>query len=72
MAVRKTSGRRALTEYWLEKRFGPPLKPLASLVGAKLETGRTHQVGSISPISAARWSAIRSTAGAGTARARSR
>jgi 23S rRNA pseudouridine1911/1915/1917 synthase len=44
MAVRETSGRHALTEYWLEKRFGPPLKPLASLVGAKLGTGRTHQV----------------------------
>ena len=44
MAVRETSGRRALTEYWLEKRFGPPLKPIASLVGAKLGTGRTHQV----------------------------
>jgi 23S rRNA pseudouridine1911/1915/1917 synthase len=44
MAVRTTSGRRALTDYWLEQRFGPPLKPLASLVGAKLHTGRTHQV----------------------------
>jgi 23S rRNA pseudouridine1911/1915/1917 synthase len=44
MAVRKTSGRAALTEYWLEQRFGPPLKPVASLVGAKLGTGRTHQV----------------------------
>jgi 23S rRNA pseudouridine1911/1915/1917 synthase len=44
MAVRETSGRRAVTEYWLEKRFGPPLRPLASLVGAKLGTGRTHQV----------------------------
>jgi 23S rRNA pseudouridine1911/1915/1917 synthase len=44
MAVRKTSGRNALTEYWLEQRFGPPLKPVASLVGAKLGTGRTHQV----------------------------
>ncbi len=44
MAVRETSGRRAITEYWLERRFGPPLKPLASLVGAKLGTGRTHQV----------------------------
>jgi len=44
MAVRETSGRRAVTEYWLEKRFGPPLQPLASLVGAKLGTGRTHQV----------------------------
>ena len=44
MAVREASGRHASTEYWLEKRFGPPLKPLASLVGAKLGTGRTHQV----------------------------
>ena len=44
MAVRKTSGRQAITEYWLEKRFGPPLTPIASLMGAKLETGRTHQV----------------------------
>jgi 23S rRNA pseudouridine1911/1915/1917 synthase len=44
MAVRTSSGRRALTDYWLEKRFGPPLQPLASLVGAKLHTGRTHQV----------------------------
>ena len=44
MTVRKTSGRNAVTEYWLERRFGPPLRPLASLVRAKLETGRTHQV----------------------------
>ena len=44
MTVRKTSGRAALTEYWLEKRFGSALHPLASLVGAKLGTGRTHQV----------------------------
>ena len=44
MAVRKIGGRAALTEYWLEQRFGPPLRPLASLVGAKLGTGRTHQV----------------------------
>jgi 23S rRNA pseudouridine1911/1915/1917 synthase len=44
MAVRKTGGRNALTEYWLEERFGPPLRPIASLLGAKLGTGRTHQV----------------------------
>jgi 23S rRNA pseudouridine1911/1915/1917 synthase len=44
MAVRETSGRHAITDYWLEQRFGPPLKPLASLVGARLGTGRTHQV----------------------------
>jgi 23S rRNA pseudouridine1911/1915/1917 synthase len=44
MAVRESSGRRAVTDYWLEKRFGPPLTPVASLMGAKLHTGRTHQV----------------------------
>jgi 23S rRNA pseudouridine1911/1915/1917 synthase len=49
MAVRPqgskgSGGRPALTEYWLEQRFGPPLRPFASLLGAKLGTGRTHQV----------------------------
>ncbi|MFN4017813.1 MAG: RluA family pseudouridine synthase [Reyranella sp.] len=44
MAVRKSGGKAARTEYWLEKRFGPPLAAVASLVGAKLGTGRTHQV----------------------------
>lgn len=44
MAVRRSGGRMALTEYWVEKRFGPPLTPIACLVGAKLGTGRTHQV----------------------------
>ena len=44
MTVRKTSGRQAVTEYWVEKSFGPALSPIASLVGAKLQTGRTHQV----------------------------
>ncbi len=44
MAVRKSGGRAALTDYWVEKRFGPPIAPIASLVGAKLGTGRTHQV----------------------------
>lgn len=44
MAVRKAGGRAAFTEYWLDKRFGTPLAPIASLVGAKLGTGRTHQV----------------------------
>jgi len=42
--VRKAGGRAALTEYWLEQRFGPPLRPVASLIWAKLGTGRTHQV----------------------------
>jgi 23S rRNA pseudouridine1911/1915/1917 synthase len=44
MAVRRSGGKRAVTDYWLEQRFGPPLAPWASLVGAKLHTGRTHQV----------------------------
>jgi 23S rRNA pseudouridine1911/1915/1917 synthase len=44
MAVMKNGGRQAVTEWWLEKRYGPPLKPVASLVGCKLQTGRTHQV----------------------------
>jgi 23S rRNA pseudouridine1911/1915/1917 synthase len=44
MAVRRSGGKHAITEYWLETRFGPPLKPIASLMGAKLGTGRTHQV----------------------------
>ncbi len=44
MAVRRAGGKHALTDYWLEQHFGPPLKPWASLVGARLHTGRTHQV----------------------------
>jgi 23S rRNA pseudouridine1911/1915/1917 synthase len=44
MAVRRSGGRTAVTEWWLEERFGPPLTPVASLMGAKLHTGRTHQV----------------------------
>lgn len=44
MTVRRSGGRRALTEYWVERSFGPPLAPVASLVGARLGTGRTHQV----------------------------
>lgn len=44
MAVRRHGGRAAKTEFWVERRFGPPLAPIASLIGAKLGTGRTHQV----------------------------
>ncbi|MBL6614075.1 MAG: RluA family pseudouridine synthase [Reyranella sp.] len=44
MTVRRSGGRAALTEYWVERRFGPPQAPIASLVGARLGTGRTHQV----------------------------
>ena len=44
MAVRRSGGRTAITEWWLEERFGNALTPIASLMGAKLHTGRTHQV----------------------------
>jgi len=44
MAVRSSGGKAAVTDYWLEQRFGPPLKPVASLLGCQLHTGRTHQV----------------------------
>jgi len=44
MTVPKSGGRPAVTEYWVERHFGPALKPVASLLGAKLGTGRTHQV----------------------------
>ncbi len=44
MAVRRAGGRTAVTEWWLEERFGDALTPIASLMGAKLHTGRTHQV----------------------------
>jgi 23S rRNA pseudouridine1911/1915/1917 synthase len=44
MAVRRSGGRTAVTDWWLEERFGEPLQPVASLMGAKLHTGRTHQV----------------------------
>jgi 23S rRNA pseudouridine1911/1915/1917 synthase len=44
MTVRRSGGRPAVTEYWVERRFGPALQPVASLVGARLHTGRTHQV----------------------------
>jgi 23S rRNA pseudouridine1911/1915/1917 synthase len=44
MTVRRSGGRPALTEYWVEQCFGPPLAPVASLLGARLGTGRTHQV----------------------------
>jgi 23S rRNA pseudouridine1911/1915/1917 synthase len=42
--VRRAGGRAALTDYRVEKRFGPPHAPIASLVEARLGTGRTHQV----------------------------
>ena len=44
MTVRRSGGRAARSEYWVEQRFGPPLTPVASLLGVRLHTGRTHQV----------------------------
>jgi 23S rRNA pseudouridine1911/1915/1917 synthase len=44
MAVRRSGGKSAVTEYWVDRRFGSSLAPIASLVSAKLHTGRTHQV----------------------------
>jgi 23S rRNA pseudouridine1911/1915/1917 synthase len=44
MAVRRSGGKQAATDYWLERRFGPALEPWASQISARLHTGRTHQV----------------------------
>jgi len=44
MAVRKAGGKSAVTDWWVEQRFGPALRPVASLLGCQLQTGRTHQV----------------------------
>ena len=44
MAMRRSGGRHSITEWWLEERFGSALTPIASLMGAKLHTGRTYQV----------------------------
>ncbi|MDA0338474.1 MAG: RluA family pseudouridine synthase [Proteobacteria bacterium] len=39
-----TNGRRAVTLYKVEKAYGPPAEPVASLIECRLETGRTHQI----------------------------
>lgn len=44
MAVLKTSGRIAVTDYRTEAAFGPGERPLASRVACRLHTGRTHQI----------------------------
>lgn len=44
MAVTRTAGRRAVTHLRAEARFGPELRPVASLIRCVLETGRTHQI----------------------------
>jgi 23S rRNA pseudouridine1911/1915/1917 synthase len=49
MAVLKVGGREAITDYKVERVFGPAAKPhedkpLAARVACRLETGRTHQI----------------------------
>lgn len=43
MAV-SAGGRRAVTRFRVEARFGPAEKPFAALIRCRLETGRTHQI----------------------------
>lgn len=44
MAVLKSGGREAITDYVVERAFGPAARPLASRVLCRLHTGRTHQI----------------------------
>jgi 23S rRNA pseudouridine1911/1915/1917 synthase len=44
MAVLRSGGRTAITDYLTERLFGPPAKPLASRAACRLQTGRTHQI----------------------------
>ncbi len=44
MAIVRSGGRNAITDYRVEGVFGPPDKPLAARVACQLETGRTHQI----------------------------
>jgi len=44
MAVLKTSGRIAITDYRTQTAYGPAEQPLASRVACRLHTGRTHQI----------------------------
>ncbi|WP_370265635.1 RluA family pseudouridine synthase [Hyphomonas sp.] len=48
MAVLKTGGREAVTDYVVERTFGHPAKvggaPLAARIACTLHTGRTHQI----------------------------
>jgi 23S rRNA pseudouridine1911/1915/1917 synthase len=48
MAVQRSSGRNAITDYVVQKTFGQPAKasgaPLAARVACTLHTGRTHQI----------------------------
>jgi 23S rRNA pseudouridine1911/1915/1917 synthase len=44
MAVLRGGGKRARTHYKVLETFGPPERPIASLIECRLETGRTHQI----------------------------
>ncbi|HEY5072771.1 MAG TPA: RluA family pseudouridine synthase [Caulobacteraceae bacterium] len=44
MAVLRSHGRRAVTHFDVERRYGAPGKPLAAMISCRLETGRTHQI----------------------------
>jgi 23S rRNA pseudouridine1911/1915/1917 synthase len=44
MAVVRGGGKVARTRYRVMETFGDPLRPFASLVECRLETGRTHQI----------------------------
>jgi 23S rRNA pseudouridine1911/1915/1917 synthase len=48
MAVLKSGGRNAITDYVVQPRFGLPAKasgaPMAARVACTLQTGRTHQI----------------------------
>ena len=44
MAVLNSGGRTAITDYAVEKAYGPQERPLAARVACRLRTGRTHQI----------------------------
>ena len=44
MAVLRSGGKTARTNYKVLEKFGPPERVFASLVECRLETGRTHQI----------------------------
>src|SRR5690606_20381994 len=44
MAVLKSGGRNAITDYVVQGVFGPAERPLAARVACTLHTGRTHQI----------------------------
>ncbi len=44
MAVLRSGGREAITEYKVERDFGPQQRPAAARVACRLQTGRTHQI----------------------------